>query len=609
VSLDVMNLTLVLAAALAGGWVARKAGYPSILGELTVGIVLGPPLLGLLEPDEAVLVIGKLGVVLLMLYIGIHLDPTALGKAAKPGALASLGGFAVPAALGFGLMLAVDGDVVAAAFVAVAMGVTSLATKSRILVDLDILNTRVAHVLMAGALFSDIAALVLFAALLGFAATGAVAIGGLVSIAVKAVVFLVAACVVGAWGFPRLGHRLATSRVDPSVLFLVVVISGLLFAAAADAAGLHGILGAFLAGLFIREGVLSHRQLAEVETRARNVSVGLLAPLFFVAAGFNVSFSVFADSFWLVVAVVVLATTGKILGTALFYLPTGFGFREGVAVGAGMNGRGAVEIIVAEIAFEAGIIDADVFSILVFMAVFTTATVPVLLTRTVAWLRRHDQLVTDERDGVLFVGAGPLARHIAGLLAGDATVALIDSNREHCRAAAHRGLDVVKGNSLDEDIMQRAGAAHARTLVAVTANAEVNLLAARLASRRFGIPNLYVAMPQEATQSMRAMVEDLGGQLLFGRSVDIASWDVDVDQGRVVDLTYTVSSLESADSVESIDKPSALNLSSLPLIIRKRRGSDMFDPNRDLETGDRVIALGRAEHPVSPHDVPSVAAD
>ena len=87
-SLDPMNLMLVLAAALAGGWLARRLGYPSILGELAAGIALGPPLLGLLATDDAITVIGKLGVTLLMLYIGIHLDPTSIGNATRPGLLA-----------------------------------------------------------------------------------------------------------------------------------------------------------------------------------------------------------------------------------------------------------------------------------------------------------------------------------------------------------------------------------------------------------------------------------------------------------------------------------------------------------------------------------------
>ncbi|NNL14734.1 MAG: sodium:proton exchanger, partial [Acidimicrobiia bacterium] len=143
-SLDVLNLLLVLLAALGGGRIAARLGYPAILGEIGAGIILGPPLLGLLAFDDGLAVVGKLGVVLLMLYIGLHLDPTDIGRASKAGALAALGGFIVPAALGFGLMILVTQDAVASVFVAVAMGVTSLATKSRILVDLGILNTRVA---------------------------------------------------------------------------------------------------------------------------------------------------------------------------------------------------------------------------------------------------------------------------------------------------------------------------------------------------------------------------------------------------------------------------------------------------------------------------------
>lgn len=578
-----MNLLLVLAAALAGGWLARRVGFPSILGELASGILLGPPLLGILSTDDAISVIGKLGVVLLMLYIGLHLDPTSLGKAAKPGLYAAIGGFLVPAALGFGLMMAIEGDAIAAAFVAVAMGVTSLATKSRILVDLGILHTRVAHVLMAGALFSDIAALVLFAALLGLAATGTIALTGILATVGKAALFLAGAWIVGTVLFPRLAAPIARRKMDPSTLFMLVVGVGFSFAAAAEAAGLHEILGAFLAGLFIRDGVLTHSQHAAVETRARNVSVGLLAPVFFVTAGFKVSFDVFSDSLPLVIAVVVLATVGKILGSALFYLPTGFGFREGIAVGAGMNGRGAVEIIVAEIALSAGIIDERVFSLLVFMAVFTTATVPVLLTMSIDWLRRRGELVADERNGVLFIGAGPVALRIASTLARHTDVTLIDANADHGRAAARLGLRMVKGNGLDEEVMEMAAATKAKYLVALTPNAEVNLLSAQLARSRFGIPSIHVAMPEEATGSMLTMMDDIEAKLLFGRKVDLNEWDFAVSRDNVVELTY-----ELGDPENALDEPLH---ASLPLTVESDSSAEVFAADRPASNGERVVAI------------------
>lgn len=582
-SLDLMNLLLVFAAALAGGWIARRLGYPSILGELTAGIVLGPPILGLLAPSDSLAVIGKLGVILLMLYIGLHLDASTLTKVARPGFLAATGGFIVPAGLGFGLMMLLDGDPIAATFVAVAMGVTSLATKSRILVDLNILNTRVAHVLLAGALISDVAALVVFSVILGLAATGTVIASSVATTVVQAALFLAGAWLIGTKVFPLAGRWIAQRKIDSGALFMIIVAVGLAFGAAADAAGLHAILGAFLAGLFIREGVLNHDQLIDIESRTKSVSLGLLAPVFFVTAGFDVSFSIFTENLGLLIGIVVLATLGKIFGTALFYLPTGFGFREGVAVGAGMNGRGAVEIIVAELALAAGIITAEVFSILVFMAIFTTATVPIFLTRSIAWLRRHDQLETDDRENFLFVGAGPVARQMAALLSEQAPVTLIDTNLEHCRLAEDAGLRVVKGTALDLDVLIEAGIRDTRTLIASTANPEINLLAGRLAHRRFGVPDVHIVLSEDATQTMISMLDEFDGSLLFGRPVDIAPWDVDVSQGRTVELHYSASEVGSEPT----------QVPSLPLFVHPpEQDSSLSIANVPTE-GDAVIALAR----------------
>ena len=133
----------MLAAALAGGALAKRLGYPSILGELLAGILLGPPLLGVLGTDDGLAVLGEFGVLLMMLYIGIHIDLSDLRRASRAGLLAAAGGFLVPAGLGLTVTLAMGHSVPAALFVALAMGVTSLATKSRILIDLKLLDTRI----------------------------------------------------------------------------------------------------------------------------------------------------------------------------------------------------------------------------------------------------------------------------------------------------------------------------------------------------------------------------------------------------------------------------------------------------------------------------------
>lgn len=134
--LSILNLLLVLFVAWIGGQIAARLGYPSVLGELIAGIIFGPPLLGILYGSEAINVLAELGVLMMMLYIGMEIDPRELGKASKGGVLAALGGFIVPFALGMWIVVASNGTTIAGVFVGMAMGVTSLATKSRILVDL-----------------------------------------------------------------------------------------------------------------------------------------------------------------------------------------------------------------------------------------------------------------------------------------------------------------------------------------------------------------------------------------------------------------------------------------------------------------------------------------
>ena len=161
--LSVVNLLLVLFVAWTAGRLSERLGYPSVLGELIAGILLGPPLLGFLHVDAALELLAELGIILMMVYIGMEIDPRELGRASKAGLLAAIGGFITPGVLCYFAVIWFGGTMMMALFVGVAAGLTSLATKSRILVDLQMLDTRVAHVLMAGSLIVDAVSLIIFA--------------------------------------------------------------------------------------------------------------------------------------------------------------------------------------------------------------------------------------------------------------------------------------------------------------------------------------------------------------------------------------------------------------------------------------------------------------
>lgn len=582
-----LQLVLVLVAAWIGGTLVSRLGYPAVLGEIGIGIVLGPPLLGLLRPAEGLQVVAELGVVLMMLYIGLEIDPREVGRASKVGLMAAIGGFVVPFAMGYGAVVLMGGSAWEAVFVAMATGVTSLATKSRILFDLRVLDTRIAHVMMAGALLADTLALVVFAGLFGVWTAGTLELATVVPVVGGIVVFVAAAALVGLVGLPRLYRALdgrgLTGRTFHLTLALII---GLAFAEGAELAGLHGILGAFVAGMFLRESFRARRLSHRVTEAIGDVSVGFLAPVFFVTAGYQVTFSVFGEQLGLLLVIVAVATVGKILGTLLFYLPSGYGWREGLVVGLGMNGRGAVEIIIAGIGLELGIIGADVFSILVFMAIFTTASVPVLLKWGVGWLGRHDALVRadDGAKDVLIVGAGPLARRIALALAGERPVRLLDLNPHKVAAARAVGLDVRQGDALDAAALRAAGAEDCGTVLAITPNPAVNALVAERAREEFLVPTVRAMLRPDSDRGLFAVLAAHGAAPLCGAPFDFARWDAVADRPDAilceVDATEAAAGLVAGHPAQV-----------LPVLVRRGGALRLFADVGELQEGDRVLVI------------------
>lgn len=591
---DVVALVTLLIAAWTAGWVARRVGYPSVLGELLAGIVLGPPLLGWLSDGAGLDVLGELGVILMMLWIGTELDLGNLRKASRAGLYAAIGGFVVPFVGGLLVMRLFGFDWIAAIFVGAAVGVTSLATKSRILADLRLFDTRIAYVLLAGALLSDTATLVVFAGVLSFGREGVSGVGATTSVLVQVVVFFgvmaAAAAVapkVGEWTRARLGAD------GPRWGLPVLLTVGLAGAALAEALGLHAILGSFLAGMVARRGLLSERTERESADLLQRLSIGILAPIFFTTAGFEIDLGAVADNLPLVVAVIAVATFGKILGTALAYVPTGHGWREGVVVGAAMNGRGAVEIIVAGIGVEQGLITPEVFTVLVVMAVLTTAGVPVMLKLGVEWLRSRGELADagGARRGVVIIGAGALARAWAQALEGGGReVALVDRNRDRVRQARAFGLTAVEGDVTDVDALADAGAAEAEIVLGLTANFEVNLLAARLAREEFGIREVHVATGPEPHQSVAVLLQRYECTPIGPVPLDVDRWSALLGTGEAMPTTVVIGPRVDA---EAMFARLTSGRAGLPVAVRRDEEVIPFALVDRLRTGDRVTVVVR----------------
>lgn len=389
-----LNMLLILLVGWLAGRIVTRLGYPSVLGELAAGIIFGPPLLNMIHGDAGITLLGRIGILMMMLFIGTRVSPRDLVKASGAALWATLGGFLLPFILGLLAILAFRGTTNAGLMVGTVISVTALATVPRIVVDLKLVETRIGQTLMAVALFSVVVVLVAFSAVTGIVEAGGVRLGEVLLVVAKSVLFIILVTALGMYGFPVIGDLMGranlTGRTD-DLTFAILIASAVAFLA--ELFGLSFILGAFLAGLFLREEMFEKGVFTDLLTVVRDVALGFLAPIFFVSAGFRVSFEVFRTNPLLVVVIVLVALVGKVAGGVLAYRLTGRSWREGFVVGLGMNGRGGVDIIMAGVGLELGVISRDIFTALVVTTFITTLSAPILLKLGADWLRRRGELI------------------------------------------------------------------------------------------------------------------------------------------------------------------------------------------------------------------------
>lgn len=590
--INIINISGVLLAAYVGGALIKKFGYPAILGELLIGIFLGPSMLGWLEFTESVKVLSEIGIILLMVYIGMEIDFHDLKKASWPGLLAAFGGFFVPFFLGYFAIVWSGGTPISGMFVAIAIGVTSLATKSRILIDLKLLNTRIAYVLMAGALISDTLALVIFSGILNFAESSSLEIRELLLILVKIVGFFGITISIGVFVLPRLGRYISKlSSTSSTAFFTLILIVTFGYCELAELAGMHNILGAFMAGLFIKDNLFPKNISKELHKAFYDVSIGFMAPIFFVSAGFFVDVGVFRTDLMLLILITALAVLGKIVGTALFYIPSGNGWREGLTIGTGMNGRGAVEIIIAGIGLEMGIIDNTIFSILVFMAIFTTLTVPVLLSMTTKWLRKRGELIyMDKRNGMLLLGINPISLTIAKYVKEKAPVTLLDNNQEVVNDAQSKGFKCIYGNALNEDVFAETEPEHISSFIGVTTNSKVNLLAGQMAFSSYLIPQVYVAISKKESHIDMELLKKYNATTMFAKTAQLEKWFRRIENGQAQEVVEEVEQQTSCKMW--LENHSVSTKQILPLLIEDKEGNVRpFHSADTIEANEKVVLL------------------
>lgn len=376
-------LVIILLAAKSAGFLAHQLGQPSVLGELLVGLALGPSLLDIThlswmtDPHltETVIQLGDFGVLLLMFLAGIEVNLSELAGQMKVSALAGTLGVVLPVLLGWaaGLLLKMDSG--SALFLGLTMGATSVSISVQTLIELKALRSRVGMGLLGAAVFDDILVILILSIALAVL-DGSGSIGAILWIILKIFLFLCGSVGLGWWAFPRLLrwiHRLSISQGAVSLALIIMLIYGI---AAELVGGMAAITGAFLAGLMFSRS--PEKQI--LATGFQTIGYGFLIPIFFVSIGLNLNLrELHSDVLILFSVMTLLAIVGKWLGAGLGALLAGFSRKEAAQLGAGMISRGEVGLIVASVGLTQNLVSQAEFSAVIGMVVVTTLVTPLLL--------------------------------------------------------------------------------------------------------------------------------------------------------------------------------------------------------------------------------------
>jgi Kef-type K+ transport system membrane component KefB len=378
-------LALIVLLAKAAGWLSARLGQPAVLGELLVGLLLGPSVLNLLHwpafgatAEEVVGLLAELGVILLMLIAGLEVDLRELRRAGRSALLAGALGVVLPLAGGWGCSLLFGYDSGAAFAVGVLLTATSVSISAQTLLELGVLRSPEGIALLGAAVVDDVLVILILSGEVAFR-SGQGGVWGILLILGRMVLFVGVGGFLCLWGLPRLMRYVERWSVSAALPAVTLVVTFFTAWAADYIGGVAAITGAFLVGLGLRR---SAQHSAIVESM-HTIGYALFVPLFFVSVGLQANVRAL-DGRMLLFALTIIgvAILTKVVGCGLGAWLGGFSPAGALRVGLGMISRGEVGLIVATVEIREGWISSELFAVVMVMVLTTTILTPFLLKLT-----------------------------------------------------------------------------------------------------------------------------------------------------------------------------------------------------------------------------------
>jgi Kef-type K+ transport system membrane component KefB len=425
VDLILALLLLFGVARLAGEGMERLHQSP-MMGEVLAGILLGRTLLSLIDPNPATSlgaslgVVSILGIFVLVLLAGLEFGREGLRQAFhERSAVVAAVEFILPFCLGYAFAQTMGFDLAHSLFLATAMAVTALPVSMRILIDLSLLHSRLGRAIVSVALANDLIAFAVLGLVVSLYNLGGGPMDPVAAalVLLKIVGFILLVLVLGR-GLERVGRspsdgpsamqRLLEKLKGPESSFALCVGLAFLLASAAETLGIHFAVGVFYAGVLITPQLVGPEQFHQIRRSMSAVSFGLLTPVFFGYVGLQ--FTLTGASVPLILEVTAIGFLGKFVGGLLGGFAAGFRGAPLVALGVGLNARGMMELILAQVGLAAGIIQPDLYTALIVMTLATTLVTPPIMKRLLRRFQLEDVLPSIALDARAHPPEGRLRR-------------------------------------------------------------------------------------------------------------------------------------------------------------------------------------------------------
>ena len=414
--LIIVSIILITARIL--GEIFRKFKQPAVIGEILAGVILGPSLLGTLAPDFFAKVftsgngvpykafdgLAQIGIILLMFIAGFEVDLKQIRKQGRQAASISLMGLIFPFALGFGTVWffydrifsapASTNLVIPAMFFGTALSITALSVIAKILLDLNILRSKIGNLVLTAAMIDDFLGWILFSIIIQMMGKSDGSFGS-VALVLGFTVFILT---IGRWIVDKI-FLIADKFLSVGGLITIAVSLCLLSAVLTEYLGVRGIFGAFLMGVAIGDSKYFPERLQNI---LHQFVVNIIAPLFFASIGLRVNF-VTNFNIEIVTIILLIACVAKLVGAGIGSRMSGMSKNESYAVAFGMNSRGSQEIVLGTLALQAKIIDEPIF---VGLVVMTVVTILIAGPMMKYFLAKHEAVVQDTqaKEAITIIG-------------------------------------------------------------------------------------------------------------------------------------------------------------------------------------------------------------